>query len=148
MDVGDGGLDNDLDTAGDNGTFSQTFDVTVEPVDDPTIPVSDAFSVDENTASVITAPGILENDIEVDGDELSVVVIDDVSHGTLSLAADGGFSYVPDDTFNRIDQFTYRIDDGTDISPPVVVRIAVESDFSRYNGKSPGDVKVQRSMPN
>ena len=138
--VEDGGLDNDLDTAGDNGTFSQTFDVTVEPVDDPTIPVSDAFSVDDNTELVITAPGILENDIEVDGDELSVVVIDDVSHGTLSLAADGGFSYVPDDNFNRIDQFTYRVDDGTDLSPPVVVRIAVESDFSRYNGVTPNDV--------
>ena len=32
--VEDGGLDNNLSTAGDNATFSRTFDVTVNPLDD------------------------------------------------------------------------------------------------------------------
>jgi hypothetical protein len=34
--VEDGGLDGDLDTDGDNATFSRTFDVTVNPVNDST----------------------------------------------------------------------------------------------------------------
>ena len=36
--VEDGGLDGNLSTAGDNATFSRTFDVTVNAVnDDPTL---------------------------------------------------------------------------------------------------------------
>ena len=41
MTVEDGGLDLDLDTAEDNATFSQTFDVTVTPdTDNPPSPVT------------------------------------------------------------------------------------------------------------
>jgi len=35
--VEDGGIDGDLNTAGDNATFSHTFDVTVNAVDDPPV---------------------------------------------------------------------------------------------------------------
>ena len=46
--VEDGGLDNDLGTAGDNATFSRTFDVTVNPVNDvPEITSPATFTVPE-----------------------------------------------------------------------------------------------------
>ena len=49
MTVEDGGLDNDLATVGDNATFSQSFDVTVTPVNDiPTLGALDGFTILED----------------------------------------------------------------------------------------------------
>ena len=47
----DGGLDGDLDTAGDNATFSRTFDVTVSPVNDlPTLDGLADLTIDEDAS--------------------------------------------------------------------------------------------------
>ena len=47
--VEDGGLDSDLSTTPDNGTFSRTFDVTVVPVNDaPTLDTLSNVTIDED----------------------------------------------------------------------------------------------------
>ena len=49
--VEDGGLDGELATTADNGSFSRTFDVIVNPVNDaPTIDSLDSLTIDEDAA--------------------------------------------------------------------------------------------------
>ena len=75
----------------------------------------------------ITAPGVLANDADVDGDTIEADLVDDVEHGTLTLAADGSFTYEPAVDFHGSDAFTYTIGDGS-ASPtgPVTVTITVD----------------------
>src|SRR6185503_13495304 len=42
-----------------------------------------------------------------------VSLVDDVQHGTLSLNADGSFTYTATDGFIGTDSFTYNVTDGT-----------------------------------
>ncbi len=63
--VEDGGLDNDLDTADDNGTFSRTFDVTVNPInDDPTLNALSDVAINEDAAQqTVLLAGITDGDV-------------------------------------------------------------------------------------
>ncbi len=40
------------------------------------------------------------------------MLVDTPQHGTLTLNADGSFSYTPDANFNGTDSFTYKANDG------------------------------------
>ena len=44
---------------------------------------------------------------------LTAQLVADVQHGTLALAANGGFTYTPDANYCGGDGFTYRASDGT-----------------------------------
>jgi uncharacterized delta-60 repeat protein len=58
--VEDGGLDNDLNTAGDNATISQTFNVIVTPVNDPPTlnPISDLVLPEDSLTQFIRLSGV------------------------------------------------------------------------------------------
>ncbi len=73
----------------------------------------------------VAAPGVLANDTDPEGDPLFASLIGDVSSGTLSLAADGGFTYDPDPGFTGSDSFTYQATDGSDPSGTTTVTIDV-----------------------
>jgi VCBS repeat-containing protein len=67
----------------------------------------------------------LGNDADPDGDGLSAVVVGGPSNGTLTLNADGSFTYTPATNFNASDSFTYRASDGTLDSNTATVTITV-----------------------
>jgi VCBS repeat-containing protein len=50
------------------------------------------------------------------------------SHGTLTLDADGSFTYTPAANFNGSDSFTYRASDGSLASEPATVTLTVTAD--------------------
>ena len=52
--------------------------ITVTPVNDAPVAVNDTYTTAYETAVIILAPGILANDIDAEGDTLSVVLQDDV----------------------------------------------------------------------
>jgi PKD repeat protein/cytolysin (calcineurin-like family phosphatase) len=106
----------------DQGQGSATRVVTV--VAEPS-PVADAFTVDEDRPLTLAAPGVLANDVDLDGDALRAVLVSGPTRGTLSLAADGSFTYLPPADFAGTDGFSYRVDDGTFLSDPVPVTITV-----------------------
>ncbi|TLM73962.1 MAG: tandem-95 repeat protein, partial [Actinobacteria bacterium] len=103
-----------------------TVDITVDPVNDAPVAVDDIFTTDEDTPLVIAAPGVLGNDIDIDGDALTAVTVDDPMHGTLALNADGGFTYTPDADWYGTDTFTYRANDGVVDSNNATVTITVD----------------------
>ena len=56
---------------------------------------------------------MLANDTDADGDPLTAVLVTGPSHGTLTLNANGSFTYTPAANYNGTDTFTYRANDGT-----------------------------------
>lgn len=75
--------------------------------------------------SVPGPQGLLSNDIDPEHGEFIAMLQDDVSHGTLVLATDGGFTYTPDSGFRGMDQFTYTAYDFSQQSNTGTVRIVI-----------------------
>lgn len=94
-------------SATDDGTVS----VTITAVNDPPTAGTESYSTPVNTTLVISAPGVLGNDADVDGGQLTAVLANGPSHGILSLDANGAFSYSPTAGYTGSDSFTYRAQD-------------------------------------
>jgi VCBS repeat-containing protein len=75
----------------------------------------------------VNAPGVLANDSDPDRNTLSAVLGAAPSHGTLTLHADGSFTYTPAANYNGSDSFTYRASDGTLTSNLATVTITVSA---------------------
>ncbi|PYR66687.1 MAG: hypothetical protein DMF88_15440 [Acidobacteria bacterium] len=101
--------------------------ITVQAVNDAPTAAADSYTLDEDTTLILPAPGVLGNDADVEGDALSAVVVSDVSHGSLTLNADGSIIYTPNANYHGADSFTYRVNDGTLDSADAVVTITVNS---------------------
>ncbi len=100
--------------------------ITVNPVNDEPAANDDAYSMNEDgTLTINAGAGILVNDADIDGDALTAALVSDVSNGTLTLSADGSFSYTPNADFNGADNFTYTATDGTLTSNEATVTIMV-----------------------
>ena len=69
--------------------------------------------------------GVLMNDIDDDGDELTAELLSGPSHGTLTLNPDGSFTYKAVLGFIGTDSFTYRAFDGECYSETATVTIHV-----------------------
>ncbi|MEP0546599.1 MAG: tandem-95 repeat protein, partial [Rhodothermales bacterium] len=110
---------------GNGGTDSATVTVTVNAVNDDPVAEDDSYATGEGMTLVVDAPGVLGNDSDVDGDALTVSLVDDVDDGTLTLDPDGSFTYDPSPGFFGTDTFTYRANDGTSDSNVATVTITV-----------------------
>ena len=70
-----------------------TSDLTVSdpaPNSSPSA-VDDTFTADEDIILNVAAPGVLSNDGDDDQDPLAAALVSTVSHGSLTLNADGSF---------------------------------------------------------
>ena len=78
------------------------------------VAVDDSFSTAEDPGLFVvsSANGVLANDTDTEQDALTVTLIEDVRHGTLSMRDDGSFIYVPQKDFFGTDEFTYTANDG------------------------------------
>lgn len=56
------------------------------------------------------------NDAARNGNPLTVTLLDDVQHGSLTIHADQSFTYTPGSGFTGADQFTYTVNNGSDDS--------------------------------
>ncbi|MDC0175472.1 FG-GAP-like repeat-containing protein [Planctomycetaceae bacterium] len=137
--VEDGGLDGDLATTGDNATFSQSFDVTVN---DLPLSVADNYSTNEAEQLVVAAAGVLANDSDSEDDPLTAVLVTDVSDGTLNLASDGSFTYTSDADFYGTDSFTYKANDGSGDGNTVTVDVTVNAVNDAPDVTAPADSSV------
>jgi subtilisin-like proprotein convertase family protein len=81
-------------------------------VNTPPIAVDDEYSTDEDTALIVEAPGVIDNDIDPDPDPLSVTLESDPGDGTVLLDINGSFVYTPTTNFDGLDTFTYILNDG------------------------------------
>jgi VCBS repeat-containing protein len=102
-----------------------TVTINVTPVNDPPVVVNDSYSTNEDTPLTVAAPGVLANDVDVDGDPLTAIVVTSPIHGTLTLNPNGSLSYTPAANYNGPDSFTYKARDGAADSNVATVSITV-----------------------
>ena len=98
------------------------------------VAVADSYSTAQNTALVQAAPGVLANDTDADADPLTAIVDTNVTHGSLTLNANGGFSYTPTTGYSGPDSFTYHASDGTASSNVVTVSLTVGAPANPLRG--------------
>src|SRR6266705_5864899 len=112
---------------GHGNSDTATVQVTVNNVNDPPVANNDSYVTSSNTTLNVSAPGVLSNDTDIDGPSLSSVLVvgSGPNHGTLTLNADGSFSYSPALDYTGPDSFSYRAFDGTDYSNAATVNITV-----------------------
>ena len=91
------------------------------------VAVEDNYQILQGNSLSVKAPGLLMNDIDAEGENLTVELVKNVSHGQLKLNSDGSFLYTPNKEFVNADAFTYRIKDGKDYGNSVPVKITVIS---------------------
>ena len=61
----------------------------------------------------------------MESDTLIAILVAGVTHGTLALSTNGGFTYIPAINFNGSDSFTYKANDGAADSNVATVNINV-----------------------
>ena len=92
----------------------------------PPTAADDAFAVlHDHTLLVGAALGLLANDTSPLGHALTAVVDVAPGHGTLTLNANGSFTYRPAAGFAGADTFAYRAKDGLFTSDPTTVTLTV-----------------------
>jgi VCBS repeat-containing protein len=75
--------------------------------------------------TVATASGVLANDTDADGNTLTASLVTGPAHGTLTLNANGSFTYTPTTGYTGADSFVYRAYDGKAYSANATVSLAV-----------------------
>ena len=99
--------------------------VFVVPQNSAPIAADDAYSTVESGQLIISAPGILANDSDANGQTLQSILVSNPDNGSLTLNADGSFIYAPSANFVGTDFFTYIANDGTMDSNTATVFITV-----------------------
>jgi VCBS repeat-containing protein len=111
------------DIDGNTSEFSQC--VSVVPPNQVPVANNDSYSTQEDRALTISAPGVLSNDNDPEGEPLTTILSQTTSNGTLTLNNSGSFTYIPNSNFNGTDSFTYRASDGVQQSNIATVTITV-----------------------
>ncbi|MBW8881281.1 MAG: tandem-95 repeat protein, partial [Asticcacaulis sp.] len=83
-------------------------------INDPPTTGTDTYTVGQGAVLTVGAQsGLLANDSDPQGTPLSASLASGPSHGSVSVNADGSFSYTPDAEYSGADSFTYLASDGT-----------------------------------
>lgn len=103
-----------------------------EPATPDTAPIAtdDAFSVETSTPLAHSAPGVLANDTDAEGDTLQVAGHTLPAGGLLpgeafTLAADGTLHYTAPSGFSGVREFGYTVTDGSLTSNAATIRFTV-----------------------
>ncbi|MBI9057797.1 MAG: tandem-95 repeat protein [Labilibaculum sp.] len=86
-----------------------TVNITVDPVNDLPIANADTYTIPEDTQ---LNDDVTSNDQDLVDLPITVSLVSDVSNGTLTLNADGTFTYMPNSEYFGTDNFSYQITDG------------------------------------
>jgi VCBS repeat-containing protein len=120
----------------DGACDTATVTITVEPVNDAPDAQDDAYTMKKGQTLIVDAPGVLDNDIDIEGAELNVTAVNGVdadvgieitlpSGALLTLNANGSFLFTPRPNFRGEDLFTYTVSDGNSGSDTATVLITV-----------------------
>ncbi|HMB89552.1 MAG TPA: Ig-like domain-containing protein, partial [Rhodothermales bacterium] len=110
----------------DGRTIQDQFVVNVTAANHPPVSANDTYDVERGGTRFVSAEqGVLANDSDPDGDNISASIVSSVSHGTLDFDADGSFIYTHDGSNTSTDAFTYRVSDGAATSNLATVTFSI-----------------------
>ncbi|MBC3875076.1 tandem-95 repeat protein, partial [Undibacterium flavidum] len=99
-----------------------TVSLTVAAVNDaPTLSNQAVTLAEDSTITIL--PFVTAADI--DGDVLTARIVTQPAHGTITINANGGFTYTPAANYNGSDTFSYVVNDGTVDSNEATVSLTV-----------------------
>ena len=115
---------------------------------------NDTYSVEQNQPlNIDTAAGLLNNDVDPEGQELTASEESGPANGVLTLNEDGAFTYEPNADFSGTDSFSYRVTDEDGNSDIGTVNINVAAAINSFsilegvaNGTSIGTVTAPDSL--
>jgi hypothetical protein len=107
---------------------SQSFAIAVAAANAAPVAVGDGYQMVQGGKLTVAAPGVLANDSDANGDALTAELAAAPASGTLTLNANGGFTYAPATSFTGTATFSYRARDARGAtSAPATVSIAVQA---------------------
>lgn len=120
-----------------NLTITDTFTLTVTPINDAPTTVDDSYIVSQGTALITTDPrgisnlpntfGVLANDSDPEGTTLTATMVTAPQFASqFSLNTDGTFTYRHNGASRTTDTFTYRASDGGLTSRITTVTISID----------------------
>jgi VCBS repeat-containing protein len=112
-------------TAKDGLFTSDPATVTLDVTDQLPVAGNDSYKTGKGRALTVAAAGLLANDTDADGDARTAAVATGPAHGTLTLNANGSFTYTPAAGYVGADSFTYVANDKARDSAPATVTLAV-----------------------
>jgi hypothetical protein len=110
------------------------------------VATADFYTTDEGSTLNVSAPGVLGNDTDFDSANLTVTSHGAADDGSVTVFADGSFTYAPDEGVSGTDAFTYTISDGQASDTAVVTievvppsnhqPVAVNDSYNAFSGKT------------
>ena len=107
---------------------SNIASVTIEVYNTPPTGSGNTYAVRQGEVLQVAAPGLLESASDEDGDPVTAFLAQPPEHGTLTLNADGSFTYMPEPGYVGLDIFGYQLGDGIGASEVIWVSIYVHED--------------------
>ncbi|MCF7921051.1 MAG: tandem-95 repeat protein [Candidatus Cloacimonetes bacterium] len=112
----------------DNSVIGSIYDPyqLSAPANLPPVAVTDLYQTDEDIYLQVDAlQGVLSNDYDPEGLELTAVLVDQTQHGSLEFFTDGSFNYLPGFDYYGADMFSYQAFDGVLYSDITIVNITI-----------------------
>lgn len=104
-------------TCGSVNVTNPNYDIP-EPVNTPPAANDDTYTTDQDVILVINNPaqGLLSNDTDLDNDSLTATAgtFATTGGGSVTINANGTFTYTPANGWSGTDSFNYTLSDGTD----------------------------------
>src|SRR5262249_47545215 len=108
-----------------DGTLTSNLATVTLTVGAPPTAGNDAYSTNMNAALSVAAPGVLGNDTDSNKAPLTAVLATGPAHGTLTLNADGSFTYPPPTSSFGTASSPYKASDGPFASGPAPAPLSV-----------------------
>ncbi|HEX3148917.1 MAG TPA: Ig-like domain-containing protein [Gemmataceae bacterium] len=143
--AGYSGSDSFAYTANDAGVASSPATVTLSVTDQAPAAIDDSYTAGMSQTLTVVAAGLLANDTDADGDALTAILGAGPAHGSLTLNANGSFTYTPAAGYSGSDTFTYRANDKAASSALATVNLLVAPP-PQVRSVSINDGSAQRSM--
>jgi Tol biopolymer transport system component len=98
-----------------------TVTITIQPLPDPPVAVDDYVATDPGQALTVD---LTSNDLDVDGEPLTISALGTPAHGTAELIA-GKLRYTPAAGFTGVDVFAYTLTDPAGLTATASVHVGV-----------------------
>jgi Big-like domain-containing protein len=110
-----------------SGLLATSATATITVTNAAPVAQNDAYAALTATELNVPAPGVMSNDHDADGDTIMATLVSGGGNGSLSFAANGGFTYTSGGSFVGTRTFTYNVSDGIAFSNTATVTITVSA---------------------